>query len=217
MHKPITWWAEQIKNNQYFSLARFGDGEFLCMLGKQGQNSHGCRYTPQLRNDLIECARKVDKTFYKGLQRITPQMFGQVREYTNAGQWYNTEEFADTLAIGEFKPFFQALKGKTVIVVSSQEKEKITEWWPEGYFVLTPKTNSYEEKQYIIDQCKNMGSGVFLFACGMAAGPIVATLHGKIKKSFFIDVGHIFDPFLGDNSREYLKDVPQEILNLNLP
>lgn len=216
IHQPLEWWVNKIKNNEYFSLARFGDGEFLCMQGKQGENSHGCAYTPQLHNDLITVANKTDINFFKGLQRITPKMFSWVRQYTEIGQWYNTEEFADRLAVGEFKQFFEVLKNRTVVIVSSEEKEPIADWFTDGYFIKTPKTNSHKEKEYIVKQCLNHGPAVFLFACGMGAGPIVGALHNKLKKSFFIDIGHIFDPFIGDKSREYLKEIPQEILNLNL-
>lgn len=216
-HKPVQWWADKLNNNEYFSLARFGDGELLCMEGRKGGNSHGCSYTPQLKDDLVYVAQNMDTNFYKGLQRITPQQFAWARQFTNIGEWFNTEEFADSLAIGAAKPLFEALSKKPVTIISSAEKFAF-----KGFnyinFVQTPLTNTHEYKQRIVDEIlAQNNSGVHLFCCGMAAGPIVSALHGRLKDSWFIDFGHLLDPFIGNNSREYLKNVPQEILNLNLP
>lgn len=216
-HFPIQWWADKINKNEYFSLARFGDGELLCMEGRKGGNSHGCGYTPQLKEDLVGITRNISTNFYKGLQRITPQQFAYARQYTESGEWFNTEEFADALAKGEAKPLFEAFKNHRVVIISSKVKRAF-KGFPYNRFIETPHTNTHEVKDKIVKEILEVKiPGIYLFACGMAAGTLVNTLHGKIKQSWFIDIGHLFDPFIGDNSREYLKEVPQEILNKNLP
>lgn len=217
LHKPITWWADKIRNNEYFSLARFGDGEFNCMEGRQGHNSNGCDYTPELREDLLACAKA---PIYKGMQRITPDQFARVRPMIE-GEWYDTEVFADELAVGGMKPFFEALADKAVFLVSGKGGKpsdfplKYVKWF------VVPDRNIHVVKGQIIEELEpvlsELPGTVWLFSCGMAAGPIIAELHGKIPNAFLIDIGHILDPFCGNRSREYLKDIPEEVIMSNLP
>jgi len=219
-YKPIEWWVKQIKEDKYFSLARFGDGELLCIMGKKGHNSHGCNYTPELRADLIKAAVKVDRRYFKGLQRVLPKMAEQFKDLTSQPDWYDSEVFADALATGKLKPFFEALKNKHVIFISSEEKQAIYKYlkFKSADFYTVPFTNAHVKKNGIIRIILETNKpGVYLFACGMAAGTMVNELHGKIKDSFFIDIGHILDPFIGDLSRDYLLNIPNEILRQNLP
>lgn len=206
---PIEWWVNKL--DEPFSLARFGDGEFLCIQGRTGHNSHKCNYTPELRADLIECLKA---PFYKGMQRIEPWHLKQVEPMLE-GDWVDTEIFADLIAKGELKPFFDKLRTKKFVIVSSKQKRAFP--IPYVHFIETPYTNTHLVKEKIIADVLFYGEPViYLFACGMAAGTIVHALHGKIPGASFIDIGHIFDPFIGDNSRQYLADVPKEILDKNL-
>lgn len=212
VHHPIQWWVKKL--DETFSLARFGDGEFLCIEGKQGKNSHGCAYTPELRQDLIETLR--DDRILKGMQRILPSQLHKVRHLLQ-GEWVDTEVLGEALAFGQMKPFFDKLRTKKLVIVSSKEKDA----FPIPHeFIETPLTNAHAEKDRIVGDVMfhSMQSGpgyTYLFACGMAAGPLVHALHDRIDSSF-IDIGHILDPFVGLQSREYLKHVPQEVLDKNL-
>lgn len=212
-HYPISWWTEKLHTP--FSLARFGDGEFLCIEGKKGGNSHGCDYTPELKADLI--AIMEDDTILKGMQRILPSQLRRIRPLIK-GEWVDTEIFGDALAMGELKPFIDVLKNKRLMIVSSKEKRAIP--IPYVHFVETPRTNTHAEKNRIVEEIlANLdvsGVEIVLLACGMAAGTIVHELSKREKNVSFIDIGHIFDPFVGESSREYLKNVSIETINKNL-
>lgn len=209
---PIGWWAERLKTP--LSLARFGDGEFYCVQGKKGGNSHGCAYTAALRDDLFAIIEDEGPTLLKGMQRITPNQLMQVSPFLK-GKWVDTEIFADELARGGLAPLFETLRTLPLVIISSNEKRKI----PLSYrhFIETPRTNAHAEKDRIVKDVLKYGkSYVYLFACGMAAGTFVHALHGKIPGASFIDIGHIFDPFIGEASREYLLNLEQGVLLKNL-
>lgn len=209
-HYSIAWWAERLRTP--LSLARFGDGEFLCVQGKRGGNSHGCAYTPELRADLEACL--ADERITKGMQRILPSQFAQVRSLLT-GEWVDTEAWGDAIADGSFAPFFQALRELPVVIVSSAEKRKAP--IPYVHFIETPRTNTHAVKDEIVRRVQEYGQpACYLFACGMAAGTIVHALHGTLPGSSFIDIGHILDPFVGEQSRDYLRDVPKKTLERNL-
>lgn len=214
-HYPISWWVEKLKTP--FSLARFGDGEFLCIEGKKGGNSHGCAYTHELREDLIACMK--NPKILHGMQRILPSQFRRVRSLLE-GEWVDTEVFGDALAAGELKPFMDALRERNLMIVSSKEKREIP--LPYVHFVETPRTNAHANKQWILaDIILRLEKGdidTVLFACGMAAGTFVDTLSKMsfAKRVSFIDIGHIFDPFVGESSRDYLSKVSIETIMKNI-
>lgn len=201
-HYPIKWWVERFKKP--ISLARFGDGEWLCIEGKSGGNSHGCAYTPELRVDLLSCL--TDNGIVKGMQRILPSQYRRIRPHTAFGQWVDTEVFADELAEGNLKPLFDLFREATIVIISSKEKRVVP--LPYAHFIEVPRTNAHAEKDRVVKEVLEYGKpALYLFSCGMAAGPFVHALHGKIPGASFIDIGHIFDPFCGEASRDYLRNI----------
>lgn len=213
----IAWWANEIRTAP-FSLARFGDGEFLCVAGRSGGNSHGCAYTSELKADLVSILESNETNFLKGIQRIEPWQLEQMSPHMQVGRWVDTEIFADALAAGELKPLFDALRERPIMLVSSAEKRKAADFLPIKHFVETPRTNAHAEKYFILHQVmKYAGPGaVILFACGMAAGTFVHALHGKIPGATLIDIGHILDPFIGEASRDYLIGMDEDVLMRNI-
>lgn len=210
-HYPLSWWIERIKTP--ISLARFGDGEFLCLEGKQGGNSHGCAYTPELRQDLQACAE--NESILHGLQRILPVQFAYLRPFFEG--WIDTEIFSDEFLDGNMKPFYDALRSLDLCIVSSIEKKELAEKWG-AKFIEAPRTNAHAESERILTDCtREYQPGMtFLFACGMASGTFVHKLHGKLVGASLIDIGHLLDPFCGELSREYMVSMPVENLNRNL-
>jgi hypothetical protein len=211
-HYPLPWWIKRLDSPT--TLARFGDGEFLCIQGRGGENSHGCSYTPELKADLVSILEEKDTNFLKGMQRILPSQFREVRPMLK-GTWVDTELFGDLMAAGEMKPFFDLLRKRNVVIISSKEKRSFSFY---EHFIETPRTNTHAERERIIEEVLKYGKPyAYLFACGMAAGPLVHRLHGKINGATLMDIGHILDPFCDEGaSREYLKNVPNEVISRNL-
>lgn len=216
-HYSIDWYVDKIKNKEYFSLAGFGDGEFYCINGRKGGNSHGCDYTPQLKDDLVAILKETSTNFYKGMNRISPKQFREIRPLLE-GEWIDREILADELVKGGLKPFFEAIKTESIFIISSNEKRSVP--FARAGFIETPRTNSHAEKDRIVKEILDWGQpGVYLYACGMAAGTIVHAVHNLIPNSFHIDIGHILDPFCDENmalSRDYLQNVSRETLNQNI-
>ena len=50
---PLDHYVDLMKNNEPFAFARYGDGEWLTILGYIGwRNSNGCTFTQALSDDL---------------------------------------------------------------------------------------------------------------------------------------------------------------------
>ena len=51
---PSSFYIDKLKNNEYFSFSRWGDGEFFCAAGIEGANCDHHNYSPELKNGLIK-------------------------------------------------------------------------------------------------------------------------------------------------------------------
>jgi hypothetical protein len=217
---PLKYYINKLASGERFSLARYGDGELLCMWGRHGGNSHGCRYSEELREGLWKSLKhKDDRHFIYGLQRVLPRDEERVMhdEATKSVNWHDTEIFSEAVADGELGPFIEELKKHRTILVGNERLAPVLKVFGGAGLIPTPFTNSYDKRDDIKAMIKLMDKPgtVFLFAAGMGAKAIIGELHGKIKGTMF-DVGHIWDPFIGDMSRCDLEGKTLEDINKNL-
>jgi hypothetical protein len=83
--------------------------------------------------------------------------------------------------------------------------------------IRIPEKNAHLSKHGIYRYIFNYGHpGVYLFSAGMAANVFVADLHGIIPNSFFIDVGHIWDVFVGNPPRSNTEHMTKHDIEKNL-
>lgn len=190
----LQYYVDKLKNNEKFSLIRFGDGEMLCMWGKKGHNCTGCNYTPQLRKGLLESMNHTEPNFIYGMQHVLPMdMARMINDYPDI-DWHDSEIWGEAVANGELYPLLEQLKKMNVVIISNKTIKPIADMLGAD-FIEVPPSNTFDTPP-TIEVKKDY---VYLFACGMAANVFVSRLHGN--DAWFIDVGHIFDPLVGIMSR----------------
>jgi len=204
----LDYYIDRLKKGEKFSLARYGDGEFYCMWGRQGQNSNGCKYYPELRRDLIN---SINVPIWHGMQRVLPRDMAKAFDLYKV-DWYETEFLSEAVANGELYPLIEQLRKMKTVSIYKRDLSKIL---PNNHSIIVPPCNTYDVKDDVIKQILENPAEVYLFSCGMAANAIIAELHGKVD-AFLIDVGHIWDGFFGEMSRCDLKDKTLEDINKNL-
>lgn len=210
----LKFFVNKIKKGEPFSIARYGDGELYCMEGREGANSHGCEYLPELREDLIKSLRSQEGLYHLVSSTMLPEdkvAFSKYKDNT----WGDTEIFPEALKKGELKAFFDAIKKYPIVIISSEEKRKVP--LPYEHFIETPLTNTYLQKERILGEVLGYGKpAIYLFSCGLSAGVLVSELHNKISNAWFLDIGHILDPLIGIMSRDYLLELSHEQIFRNL-
>lgn len=214
LSKDLQFYVDKLKNGEKFSLARYGDGELYCMWGRQGGNSNGCRYSPELREALLDSMKhKDDPTFIYGLQRVLPRDEERVMLEYPDHTWYDTEIFSEAVANGELYPLIEQLrKMKVVVIGNTSIKDAVELIFEPIEFIEVPPSNAFDHP---ISFKKHEGDIVYLYSCGMAANAFIADAHGKID-GWLIDVGHIWDPFAGLMSRCDLEGKTKEDIEKNL-
>lgn len=216
--QPLQWYVDKLKKKEYFTLSRYGDGELLCMWGRQGRNSNKCRYTPHLRQALLNSMRfKEDPSFIYGLQRVLPGDEKKVLGQYPDTQFYDSEVFSIAVAEGKLYPLIEQLRKMDLVIIGNESIRPIKEIIPYQKFIEVPPYDAYEHRDRVINEIREYNKpAVYLFSTGMAACAFVAELHNTIPNSFFIDIGHIWDPFTGLMSRCDLKGKTKEDIEKNL-
>lgn len=214
-HEPLSYYVDRLKSGKFFSMARYGDGELYCMWGKNGRNSNGCYYTPELRKDLLaSLCHNDDETFIYGLQRVLPQ--DRKRAETDYPvNWFDSEIFGDALVEGKLYPLIAQLRLMKTVVIGHDGLQEVGRVFYYNEFISVPPSNAHEMKQSVIKTVQKIGPAVYLFSCGMAANAFISELHG-MENTFLLDVGHIWDPFVGNLSRCNLEGLTKEQIERNL-
>lgn len=211
----LQFYVDKLKSGKKFSLARYGDGEMYCMWGKKGQNSNGCRYSPELREALLDSMKYPnDTSFIYGMQRVLPM--DRVRfehEYPNT-IFYDTEIFSEAVANGELYPLIEQLRKMKVVIIGNSTLKPVADKILNCGFVEIPPCNSYDCRDMIKEHIKDRDT-VYLFSAGMGANAIIGEMHRKID-AWLIDIGHIWDPFVGLMSRCDLEGKTKEDIEKNL-
>jgi hypothetical protein len=72
---PPAQYVDALGRDEYFSFARYGDGEWSAILGKPGGNCDGHEYFPELRERLAAAVR-TPRGYYYALQRHAMRTLG---------------------------------------------------------------------------------------------------------------------------------------------
>lgn len=210
--KPLEWYVDKLRNGEKFSLARWGDGELYCMWKQGSRNSNGCWYTDSLREALLKTMHIDSPSFIFGLQHVLPGDEKRIKKEYPHITWYDSEIFGEAVADGELFELIHQLRQMRVTLIGNGSLAPVADLL-QAKFIEVPYTNAYDVRDTLIPQIT--GSDVYLFSTGMAANAFIGQLHGTVD-AWLIDLGHIWDPFVGNMSRCDLINKTAEDINRNL-
>lgn len=207
--------CHKLREGEPFKFSRWGDGEWGCMFGWQGKNRDGNEYLPELRAELLEIIRS-EPDYYIGIQPGVLVEVGRgyvpdLREFamqTLFGLNLNTV-WGDVLhwasEFGHLRKFIDALNKRNVVIIGA------------GYFrelpyknIVTPVIDSYWANDLILEDAHEYGtSAVFLVANAMNSNVIIDRLPDEVTA---IDIGSVFDPYLGKPRATYQHNIKTEWL-----
>lgn len=206
---PIEWYVEKINKNEPFSICTMGDGEFIAAFGQHvgGENAEATVYSQELCDQMRESFKFKAENFYfsapAGLKDAGLTGIGEVRidRFLNdIGadiEFHEMEIWDQAMKAGNFGGFIKALRAKNVCVISNQALRLLT---PLKYdkFIEIGYPNCFLEVDRVVQEVLEYGKpGVYLIAMGIPAVLVAQRLHGKIKDSWFIDIGSVWDTFVG--------------------
>jgi hypothetical protein len=197
-----------------FKFARYGDGEFNCMLGRRGHNCDYHNYYPDLGRDLLlsTMSGAVDDVI-TGIQPLSlsqgiyndliDHLFSRRRHLlVNADVFHNA---SITGRLGEFMDILLS-RPQDVILVGNEHFEEVKGFdMRKVRWLQIHRVNSwlnYEDTRRKIAKFDEERDGqIFILCAGMMSEVII---HQFAKsQNTFIDLGSVLDPYCGVKSRKY--------------
>lgn len=221
---PIEFYIDKLKNNEYFSMSGFSDAEWLAMEksrirpkennGLGNRTGGGQLYTHNIGDALREALKVKGDNYYKMVPECMvthdwvygkPRMEQFMKEQNIPEEdrvFYERDQVTDDLAReAGLNPLIKQLIKMDVVFISNSFVKNIKYFMPYKHFIEIPKLDVYEEEdwlnkytQKVLDYGK---PSVYIFSAGFAAAPMIGRLHGKIPSSFFLDLGSMWDCFVG--------------------
>ena len=198
----------KLETNQPFALTRWGDGEWYNIRKLKGANCDGNIYYPDLGDALKEIV-SVKQDYILGAQDYkTFNLDSDVEKYYQ--DWIDADIFHKASMQGNLQPLIETLKNKYVTYIGNQDLKKlsfVTE------FITIPQNNVWLQREALLNLVRSTFDDkqkVYCFSAGMATNVFIHELWKENKTNTYIDVGSVFDPYVGKATRGYHKS-----LNLN--
>jgi hypothetical protein len=216
----LDFFVQKLEEKSPFSFTRWGDGEWACVLGEEGQNCDGHTYFPELRKDLIKVLFECRGYFHSLLtvaRRNKPELEDFIAKNNVRVPWYYGDDLLNASCNGKLFPFIQAIRTKRIIYVGPSRLEKLDGTvFDIETFVDVPIKNCYLKKREIelelmqaIGLLRDRGDEdiVILFSAGMLTKVIVDVFFSIYANMItMIDCGSMFDIYVGEVTRSYAKN-----------
>lgn len=189
-----------LKEGTNFKFARYGDGEILCMTGKQGHNCDKHQYFPDMGLRLIQTINE-EPDYMVGIQPLSVQGMPQVVEayFGHFKTLYNADVLHSASIDGLLGKFFNVLKGRYIILVGPAHLADLFDC----VHVVIPSLNCWLTYQEIKEQINFhlVDGAVVLFCASMMTEVLISDF--KERNCTMIDAGSVFDPYANVKSRSY--------------
>lgn len=224
--KPgLSYYTERV--GKPFAFVRYGDGEFISILGAtRGQNCDNHDYFPELGTQLRESLTLTDDNY---IRAIGPMAFQEnrnlkIQKYLKNRKllynWHSTEVFLDASLKGQLNPLVNALRSKKLLYAAPPHLTQFLKNELNATVMELPETNAFLKINTIHkDILRKIGNyDVFCISGGMPAKVILYRLWFKnsVKNKTLLDMGSIFDGYVGKNSRSHTKRLTESIMRQNL-
>lgn len=203
---------DKIKASENFSFFRWGDGEFSCMRGDSGQNCDKHFYSP----DLCQALRKSysamyhENVSYFGIQNHARKTMGEYVDKWVVGKTFSNplcdaDVFVKASQNDVLSDLFKALKHRRVIFVAPLRYTEFDKF--DFHHVVIPDVNCWSRYDWVMNRLMEAvhADDVVLYSASMMSNVLMAQLYDTDITQ--IDVGSVFEPYLGNANRKYHNDI----------
>lgn len=224
----LNYYLERIKNKQYFSFCRYGDGEWNCIQGIKGANCDHHEYFPEMGKDLLKSIHTAKQfspaDYFIGIQNLAKRVNADIINSTFEDlPWlssycdpHNSDVFHEASARGELPNILNALNTIPVVIIGPKRLRNLSKYIPYVNFIEVPLVNCYLDKKRILEELKACPTkGVYSFSSSMLTEPLIAELYLLKPESFLIDFGSVWDILINEHTRSYHRTMSEDIKNKN--
>jgi len=204
----------KLLKKENFSFARYGDGEWACILGDPGGNCDGHPYYRDLglALELTLLRRQIS---YCGMQpKATADMGKRIAEWMKYRDcqidWCDADVIHDASIAGRLPELYSALRGRKVILVGPKHLAPIAMKLRAHHIETSSKYPVWREWTTIYaDLVGELDlNAVVLYCASMATEVLLDKAAREYGEAITqIDVGSAFDPMCGVVTRRYHKAI----------
>lgn len=218
----------KLKAKEPFTFSRFGDGEWMAILGFAGKNTDGHEYFPDMGAALGEVLKSRPK-YSIGIQNHALRGMGdditgwlKINGAEGLQIWLNADVWHRASIDGEFERFFEATKNRIVVMIGPPEYRNlhVVTGWVKSFWIQVPSVNCWKSKDHIVQAVENYlhpyektdVNVVCLFSASMAANVMIDELYQSYgEQHTFLDLGSVFSPYVGVSNRSYHKKIIERL------
>jgi hypothetical protein len=228
---PLEWYLARIQARDPFALARWSDGEWPCVLGTQGANTDKHPYSLELRRDLTQVLVELQQrqpdtpSYLVGLQEMVARQH-PLNERVHTWlvthdlrlPWVSGEVFHRASIKDRLWPFIEALADRGVILVGPARLAPLATYFPLRQHVTVPLLNCHadaprvlKEVRAALDAVGDADPPVVSFSASMSTKYLVHEIHKTHPQATLIDVGALWEPYVGVRCRRYHEAIIQRL------
>lgn len=224
---PLSWFTERLRAGRAFAFARYGDGEFQCLLGQSGQNCDGVRYGAELASALAQTLsqpRGGEYQYALGPKTRTVAGVGAwLQQHSRVEHWVSTETLLAASLRGELAPLVAALRTRRVALVGGAHLVHLPVLDPLAH-VVVPEATAWEHREAIragAEAALCAGADTLLFSAGPLSKVLIWQLAPEWGGATLLDCGSLWDLYCGKDSRRYARRMTGAqkalLLRMNFP
>lgn len=212
---PLNHYVAMLHNRHPFTFVRYGDGEWLAMLGAEGRNCDGHPYYPQLGADL-RAAVKAQRGYMYAIGPKATHLEGNPVERWLADRgidilWHSTEVWLEASLQGKLAPLVKELRRSDLLYVGPGHLAKLMRRAAAARYYEVPAKDCYSHVDRIVAELDTEleldPPRVVGFSAGMTTNVIIDRLYPKWgSRISMIDFGSVFDVYAGVKSRKYMRN-----------
>ena len=224
--KTYSYFIDKLKNNETFSVARYCDGEWICMLEipraiNTVRAKDAGRGFPEFSKKLLEIVENPIE-YDICIQPYALKLFKKyIDPYIKAIDYFNADVFCNMSLEGKINELFNALSDKNVIIVGPEYLTKLSNRVNFAHIktpfgTLVQDFDGIEENllSLLAKTSLDTKDTVLLYSCSFAAKALIDTVYKKYKTQLTqMDMGSVFDPYCGVFSRGYHRKIGENLKN----
>lgn len=193
---------ETIASGVPFAFTRWGDGEWLNIRKSPGRNCDGNLYY----HDLGDALSKIVETrqdYILGFQDTQWRLPSDVDKYPDQ-DWVDADVFHKASMDNRLSSLIETLQTRRVVYIGNKDLKGLPFI---DEFIEIPQNNVWLIREEVLEKIKGTidshVSKVYCFSAGMATNVFIDRLWKYNRTQTYIDVGSVFDPYVGKITRTY--------------
>jgi predicted O-methyltransferase YrrM len=212
----LPYYVDLLDRGEPFGFARYGDGEWLTILGEYGRkNSNGCTFTKELSDALRNVLRNnfpYEHSILRIARRKLSERIGDfLQTHGYEVKWTIGDTFLDVMLKGKLYPLINQLRRRRIVYVGPDHLKDLDKtFFRIAQYVQVPKRNAILERDRIVPEIQqavqNTGATIVGFSSGLHSKVFIDDIWRHFDGSItLIDFGSMWDGFFSVPSRSWIR------------